>query len=103
MARARKARRIPEWMIGVAITLVVLVMGFMRPSFLETFEYQLFDLRLKWFGTHTAPQNIAIVAIDEESITKVGRWPWPRLVHADVVDFLAEAGAKAMVIASIPN
>ena len=65
MARARKARRIPEWMIGVAITLVVLVMGFMRPSFLETFEYQLFDLRLKWFGAHTAPQNIAIVAIDD--------------------------------------
>jgi CHASE2 domain-containing sensor protein len=78
MARARKVRRIPEWMIGVAITLVVLVMGYMRPSFLETLEYQVFDLHLKWFGAQTAPQNIAIVAIDEGSITKVGRWPWPR-------------------------
>ena len=96
MARARKARRIPEWMIGVAITLVVLVMGFMRPSFLETFEYQLFDLRLKWFGAHTAPQNIAIVAIDEESITKVGRWPWPRSRITALVDQLAAKGAKVI-------
>jgi len=101
MARARKVRRIPEWMIGVAITLVVLVMGFMRPSFLETFEYQLFDLRLKWFGAHTAPQNIAIVAIDEESITKVGRWPWPRSRITALVDLLAAKGAKVIGLSLI--
>ena len=101
MARARKARRIPEWMIGVAITLVVLVMGFMRPSFLETFEYQLFDLRLKWFGAHAAPQNIAIVAIDEESITKVGRWPWPRSRITALVDQLTAKGAKVIGLSLI--
>ncbi|MEK7852089.1 MAG: CHASE2 domain-containing protein, partial [Deltaproteobacteria bacterium] len=27
----------------------------------------------------------------------VGRWPWPRSVHADVVDFLTMSGAKAVL------
>ena len=26
----------------------------------------------------------------------VGRWPWPRLVHATVIDYLAAAGAKVI-------
>jgi len=89
MARARKARRIPEWRSVVAITLVVLGDGLHAASFLETFEYQLFDLRLKWFGAHTAPaEHPPSWPIDEESITKVaaavGRVPgsppwWIRL------------------------
>jgi CHASE2 domain-containing sensor protein len=101
MARTSTVRRIPEWMIGVAITLVVLVMGWMRPPFLETIEYQLFDLRLKWFGSHTPPQNIAIVAIDEESITKVGRWPWPRSRITALVDQLSAKGAKVIGLSLI--
>ena len=26
----------------------------------------------------------------------VGRWPWPRLIHATVIDYLAAAGAKVI-------
>ena len=96
MARTRVTRRIPEWVIGLAITLVVLVTAWMRPAFLEAIEYQLFDLRLKWFGSRVPAQNIAIVAIDEESITKLGRWPWPRSRMAALVDVLAAKGARVI-------
>ena len=27
----------------------------------------------------------------------VGRWPWPRLVHASLIDYLAAGGAKAVL------
>ncbi|MBI2456078.1 MAG: CHASE2 domain-containing protein [candidate division NC10 bacterium] len=96
MARTRVTRRIPEWAIGLAITLVVLVTAWIRPAFLEAIEYQLFDLRLKWFGSRAPTQNIAIVAIDEESITKLGRWPWPRSRVAALVDHLAAKGARVI-------
>ncbi len=96
MARTRVTRRIPEWVIGLAITLVVLVTAWIRPAFLEGIEYQLFDLRLKWFGSRAPAQNIAIVAIDEESITKLGRWPWPRSRMAALVDLLAAKGARVI-------
>src|SRR3990167_4611979 len=37
--------------------------------------------------------SIVIVAIDDASITRIGRWPWDRAVHADLVRKLKDAGA----------
>ena len=96
MARRRATRRIPEWAIGLAITVIMLAMVWIRPAFLEGIEDRLFDLRLKWFGSRAPAQNIAIVAIDEESITKLGRWPWPRSRLSALVDLLAAKGPKVI-------
>jgi len=96
MARRRQARRIPEWMIGLTITLLVLILAWIRPAFLEAIEFRLYDLRLRLLGGGAAPSNIAIVAIDEESVTKLGRWPWPRTRLAALVDQLAAKGAKVV-------
>ncbi|MEO7655647.1 MAG: EAL domain-containing protein [Sphingomicrobium sp.] len=41
-----------------------------------------------------ASGQIVIIAIDDKSLQKVGRWPWPRSVHAQLTDTLSEAGAK---------
>lgn len=51
-----------------------------------------------WLVVQTVPGKvtlpITIVAIDEESMAAVGRqWPWPRSLHARVLDRLREAGA----------
>lgn len=35
------------------------------------------------------PQDIVIVAIDEDSLSKLGRWPWPRTTHAKLIQSLA--------------
>ena len=44
------------------------------------------------------PSNrIAIIAIDDPSIAAIGRWPWPRDVHARLIDQLAAAKAKTIV------
>lgn len=101
MARRRQRRRTPEWMVGMTITLLVLVLAWIRPAALESIEARLFDLRLGWFGAGPPSQNIAIVAIDEESITKLGRWPWPRGRIAALVDRLAAAEARVIGLALI--
>lgn len=44
------------------------------------------------------PPDIVIVAIDEESIAALGRWPWRRGVHATLVEKLAAAGARAIAL-----
>lgn len=36
------------------------------------------------------------MAIDEKSLNKIGRWPWPRSVMARLVDKLAQGGAKTI-------
>ena len=43
---------------------------------------------------HKASGDIVLVKIDNESIQKIGRWPWSRRVHAQLVDQLTKAGAK---------
>ncbi len=44
--------------------------------------------------THKASGDIVLVKIDDESLQKVGRWPWSRNEHAKLVDELTKAGAN---------
>ena len=98
MARRRATRRIPEWMIGLAITVVVLATAWVRPAFLEATEYQLFDLRLQWFGSLAPAQHIAIFPLDGKSITTLGRWSWSRI--AALADLTVAASAVRQVAAT---
>ncbi len=43
-----------------------------------------------------APSDVVIIAIDEFSIASLGRWPWQRRTHAELLDILTEAKAKAV-------
>jgi CHASE2 domain-containing sensor protein/signal transduction histidine kinase len=45
----------------------------------------------------TAPADIVIVGIDEKSLEQIGRWPWPRRVHAQLLERLA--GVKPAAVA----
>jgi PAS domain S-box-containing protein len=48
--------------------------------------------------TGPAASDVVIVAIDDASIAQLGRWPWPRAVHAALLDRLREAGASAVAL-----
>lgn len=76
----------------------------------QLLEKKGFDL----LSRHTAPMQstlpITIVGIDEPSFAEIGlRWPWPRGLHAELVDRLSEAGAAViafdliMDVASTPD
>lgn len=86
--------------IGAVAAAIAAAAG--RLPLVDTLEWKLYDQRVRWAANPaTARQDIVIVTIDESSVRRlepeVGRWPWPRVVHADVIDFLAAAGAKTIV------
>ena len=58
-------------------------------------DLEIFDAALP---TAPAPIDVVIVAIDEASIASLGRWPWPRAVHASLLDRLREDGARAVAL-----
>ena len=72
-----------------------------RSGFAKTVELKTYDLRTRLTARpETARRDILLVTIDEDSIRKlepiVGRWPWPRLVHAQLVNYLARGPAKVV-------
>lgn len=68
----------------------------------EELELKAFDIRARAFSKYRHPSDeIAVILIDEASLRSmnpvVGRWQWPRSVHADLIDFLALGGARAVL------
>ncbi|MGS2744720.1 CHASE2 domain-containing protein [Halomonas sp. LS-001] len=53
-----------------------------------------------WLSSKSSPpsQDVLIVEIDEPSLQWLGRWPWPREVHARLIEKLEAAGASAIVL-----
>ncbi len=52
----------------------------------------------RFFLPRSADSSVAIVAIDDASLSKIGRWPWPRTVHAQLIQKLTALGAKAIAL-----
>lgn len=55
----------------------------------------LYDLGQR-LQARAAPEDIVIVAIDEDSLSKLGRWPWSRRLHAALIDRLHADGARVI-------
>ena len=68
-------------------------------TLLQSFGYwRSFEARLqdKLIEKGSPAADIVIVSIDDASIAALGRWPWPRAVHADMLDLLTRAEAATI-------
>ena len=64
---------------------------------LERFDYILYD-KMAILQQYPQDPNIVIVAIDDESFKALGRWPWSRGVHAELINRLSSIGNRAAAI-----
>ena len=81
--------------LGLALGSVALVLLLVTSGWLWRLDQVLYDVSWKFAPAHV-PDDIVIVAIDETSLTKFGRWPWPRHLHTQMIQRLHEAGAKVI-------
>ncbi len=51
------------------------------------------DLRFAW-DQRQATGDVVVVAIDAPSIEKIGVWPWPRALHAALLQQFQRAGVQ---------
>jgi serine/threonine-protein kinase len=82
-----------DWFLGVVVALVVFL--FSGTDLIKSLERKAYDLGVR-ASSRTPSERVAVIAIDETSIANIGRWPWPRDVHAQLVDKLASAPAKVI-------
>lgn len=55
----------------------------------------LVDLRFE-VSSRKATGNVVVVAIDPPSIQAIGVWPWPRRLHAELIEKLVTSGASGI-------
>jgi len=93
-----------RWLValGFALAAVAAASALGGLPLLQTLELKTYDARMRQVATgQGASPAISMVLIDDHSIRQlepvVGRWPWPRLVHAVLVNYLKRGGAKLVV------
>ncbi len=57
----------------------------------------LYDLGQR-LASKPPPSDVIIVAIDEDSLSQLGRWPWSRRLHASLIDRLSAEGARLIAL-----
>jgi len=83
---------------GVAVVVAVAAVAMQLAGAWSAFDDALFDT----FTVASAPRPataspVVVVGIDEPSFSELRmRWPWPRSVHARLVDELTQAGASVV-------
>jgi serine/threonine-protein kinase len=82
-----------DWFLGVMVALVLLV--FSGGDLVQSLERKAYDLGLQ--ATSRSPlDRIAVIAIDDQSLANIGRWPWSRDKLAKMIELLADAKAKVI-------
>jgi len=84
-----------DWFVAVLVVLAVVILH-QATDAIGTLERRFYDFGSTSSGRQPS-DRIAVIAIDDQSIANIGRWPWPRDVHAQLIDQLAGAKAKTIV------
>ena len=89
-------KRHPSIFLGLSITILFLVLGVYRMEFLDSLELKFYDVMMNLRSEPNSPSEIVIVDIDDDSIEKLGRWPWPRSLLAKGVTKISAGGPRVI-------
>ena len=62
---------------------------------LERWDYVIYDAAMRLRNT-AAPDDVVIVAIDDRSLKQLGRWPWSRHLHAQLLERMTRIGVRGV-------
>ena len=81
------------------IAAAVLAAAFCLTPWGRPLDYAAYDTWFQIRGPEPIRDDIVFVAIDESSFQEIGQqWPWPRALHARLLESVFQAGAKVVVI-----
>ncbi|MEJ2671386.1 MAG: CHASE2 domain-containing protein [Deltaproteobacteria bacterium] len=82
----------------VEVTVLMACLLIWRPTFTEFIDLKLYDLKFRFRGTRQPGNKVAIVAIDDDSVKAVERWPWSRENMARLLARLKQAGPRVIAL-----
>lgn len=78
------------WMAGIGLLVLLMVSGLTVPL-----DNALYDLQARYWR-YAPDDRVVIVAIDPKSLDEIGRFPWPRSVHAQLINRLTADGVRGI-------
>ena len=87
---------IVRWVGGITLFMWFLLLW--RPNLTEFMELKLYDLKFRFRGSQPPSSEVVILAIDDDSVKKVGRWPWSRNDLARLIKLVKAAGPKVLAL-----
>lgn len=82
-----------DWFAALLISLVFLFSA--NTDLIQSLERKAYDWGVL-ASSRVPSDKVAVIAIDDQSIANLGRWPWPRAVQGKMLDILAEGHAKVV-------
>ncbi|HEX4986911.1 MAG TPA: serine/threonine-protein kinase [Burkholderiales bacterium] len=86
-----------DWFVGLIVAVVLFFAA--GSDLIQGLERLAYDWGVR-ASNHVPSPRVAVIAIDDQSIANIGRWPWSREVHAQMIAKLRQAGAKVVGYAS---
>ncbi|WP_211251810.1 CHASE2 domain-containing serine/threonine-protein kinase [Andreprevotia chitinilytica] len=83
-----------DWVVGLVVVAVYLAAWWLTPL-ISGIESRAYDAGVR-MTSRTPNDKIAIIAIDQQSLDNIGRWPWSREIHAQFIDKLAAAQPRVL-------
>ena len=83
--------------ISLAVFLAAIFLFLSYSRVFDEFEYSTLDFRYRMRPPQQADREIVIVEIGDDSIDKLGKWPFPRNYHALMTKALKSSGATTVV------
>lgn len=71
--------------------------GYRFGLWMQRAEWSSSDFRFKLRGNRPPHPKVAIIAIDEKSLAELREWPWPRSIHARLLNTLKAEPPKALL------
>jgi adenylate cyclase len=94
LALRRTTWRGAIYMLPLAVLFAAATARVAAPDLLDRMSLICFDLYQRAAPRKPEPDTpIRIVDIDDDSLKKIGQWPWPRTLVGQLIDKLREAGA----------
>lgn len=84
--------------VGVVVICALIVLGLARAGLFSRADAAVHDAFMTAAAASPPDERIVLVAIDNRSLEALGRWPWPRTLHARLIDRLTDAGVAAAAI-----
>ena len=85
-----------EWLIG-AFLIVVFLAGYLGDwSTFRPLRHMAADTLASLDHPSKDSDALVVVSIDDESLAKIGTWPWPRTLLAQLIEIVRKSGAKVI-------